>query len=118
MLTARGWSFLVIVLLLLGFGIFARIAGVAILTLTILLWFVAEFVFFVLRSHSLHRRLRVRREVWDERGPVTTLWSGASFRSAWRSGPAAGSTCLTRQWPTAYLSASITSAVWRTARDR
>jgi uncharacterized protein (DUF58 family) len=80
MLTSRGWSFLIVVLLLLGFSLFARLAAVAILTLTVLLWFVAEFALFALRAHSLHRRLGVRREVWDDRGRVTTLWSGREFQ--------------------------------------
>jgi uncharacterized protein (DUF58 family) len=80
MLTARGWSFLVVALLLLGFGVFARMAALAILALTLVLWFVAGFVVFALRSHSLHRRLYVRREVWDDRGPVTTLWAWREFR--------------------------------------
>ena len=80
MLTARGWSFLLIVLLMLACGVFARVSGLSILCFTLLLWFVSEFVVFAVRAHSLHRRLRVRHEVADERGPVTTLWAGREFQ--------------------------------------
>ncbi len=79
MLTARGWSFLLIVLMLLTFGVFARLASVSILCFTLLLWFIGEFVVFACRAHSLNRRLRVRHEVSDERGPVGTLWAGREF---------------------------------------
>ena len=80
MLTARGWSFLLLVFLTLAFSVFARLAALSILSLTMLLWFVGEFVVFAVRAHSLHRRLLVRREVWDDRGPVTTLWAGREFQ--------------------------------------
>src|SRR5947209_91483 len=80
MLTPRGWSFLLSVLALLAVGVFTRLAGLTVLSLTLLLWFVAEFVLFAVRAHSLHHRLEVRREVRDDRGPVTTLWAGRDFR--------------------------------------
>ena len=80
MLTARGWSFLLLVVLTLAFGVFVRLASLTILSLTLLLWFVGEYLVFAVRAHSLHRRLRVRRELWDERGPVATLWAGREFQ--------------------------------------
>src|SRR5580700_11294064 len=89
MLTGRGWSFLLIVLLMLAFGIVGRLAALTILCLTLLVWFAAEFVVFAMRAHSLHRRLRVRHEISDERGPVNTLWAGREFEvrvSIWGRG--------------------------------
>jgi uncharacterized protein (DUF58 family) len=86
MLTARGWSFLLVVLLMLAGGLFARVAALTILSLTLVVWFVGEFVVFASRAQSLHRRLRVTREVRDDRGAVTTLWAGREFEVRVRLG--------------------------------
>jgi uncharacterized protein (DUF58 family) len=79
MLTTRGWRFLVTVLFLLGGMILSGVTTLIFLFLTLLLWFVTEWLLFALRVRVAVRGLRVRREVHDERGPVTNLWAGRSF---------------------------------------
>jgi uncharacterized protein (DUF58 family) len=79
MLTARAWWFLLTVFLLLILGILGGFALLVLLSLTLWLWFGAEWLLFAVRAHRLGRRLVIEREVRDERGPVTTLWAGNTF---------------------------------------
>jgi uncharacterized protein (DUF58 family) len=79
MLTSRGWTFLLLTGLTLFVGVFVRLETLTIVALTALLWFVAEYALFAVRAHSLHRRLRVRRAVWDDRGAVASLWAEGEF---------------------------------------
>jgi uncharacterized protein (DUF58 family) len=79
MLTTRGWWFLLVVLLLLVLGLLGRHAALPLLSLTLLLWFLGEWLLFAVRSRLVAQHLVVEREVRDERGPVETLWAGRSF---------------------------------------
>src|SRR5262249_2740569 len=80
MLTSRAWWFLLTVFVVLLGGILLQFVPVTLLGLTLLLWFCWEWLAFAVRSRTVLRRLRVEREVADERGPVATLWAGRTFR--------------------------------------
>jgi uncharacterized protein (DUF58 family) len=86
MLTPRAWWFLLFCVLLLGFAALPRLLGnppmaeLALLGLTLLSWFVGEWFLFRWRSQFLVRRLVVRREIRNDRGPVDTLWAGRTFQ--------------------------------------
>jgi uncharacterized protein (DUF58 family) len=80
MLTSRGWLFLVVTLLLLTVGIVDEgRRTLAVLTLTLLLWFLLEWLLFALRMRLVVPGLEVERQLLDERGPVETLWAGKPF---------------------------------------
>jgi uncharacterized protein (DUF58 family) len=51
-----------------------------VLMLTLVLWFLSEWLLFALRVSLTVRALRSRRELRDARGPVDTLWAGRSFQ--------------------------------------
>jgi uncharacterized protein (DUF58 family) len=78
-LTSRAWWFLFGALLMLFCGVVLRFLPPALIGLTLLLWFAWEWLLFALRAATVRRQLRVAREIWDKRGPVTTLWSGETF---------------------------------------
>jgi uncharacterized protein (DUF58 family) len=88
MLTARAWWLLFCSVALLLFGVLAvfpqpftrHFPALALLGLTLLLWFGWEWLLFSVRAQTVVRRLQVRRELLDGRGPVTTLWAGRTFR--------------------------------------
>lgn len=81
MLTARGWWFLVIAALILAVGALGQPANVplALIGLTLSLWFGGQWLSFGIRARLVTRGLRLERQLRDERGPVTTLWSGRLF---------------------------------------
>lgn len=78
MLTARGCWFLLSVLVMLSLGLMQLSLPLALLGLTLLLWFGAQWLWFLLRLPGV-RRLRLEREVWDDRSTVATLWAGQMF---------------------------------------
>ena len=86
-MTARGWWCLFCAVVVLLAGILFRAGSPAhsgyptpvLVGLTLLLWLGWEWLFFSIRVRALLRRLRVERQVCDERGPVTTLWAGRDF---------------------------------------
>lgn len=80
MLTSRGWWFLMGVLALLAFVALANETTLTLLALTLLLWFCWEWLGFTMRVTLGVRRLRVERQLHDDRGPVEALWAGRSFR--------------------------------------
>src|SRR5438445_4963267 len=89
MLTSRAWWFLLVVLSLLALGLFdeppwrgGRGAHLTLIlvTLTLLLWFLGEWLLFVLRVSDAVPALHVRRELHDAHGAVDTLWAGRSFQ--------------------------------------
>src|SRR5262249_21871035 len=80
MLTARGWWLLVVILIVLSTVVLLGERSMTIAGLALLLWFAWEWLGFAIRAHLVLPRLRVRREVRDERGAVDTLWAGRSFR--------------------------------------
>jgi uncharacterized protein (DUF58 family) len=79
MLTARGFWFFVLILLILGAGIVLSHTTLGVLGLTLLLWFLWEWLVFSLRVHGLVRHLRVARQIRDEKGPVASVWAGHMF---------------------------------------
>ena len=79
MLTSRAWWFLCISLLVLLFGLWIGSPGLTLVPLALLFWFGGEWLLFAVRIPLAVRRLRVLREVYDERGPVATLWAGRPF---------------------------------------
>src|SRR5260370_19192034 len=88
MLPPRAWWFLVVVLSLLALGVFDNLPlreggahwTLILVTLTLLLWFLGEWLLFALRLSLAVPALRVRRELRDAHGPVDTLWAGRSFQ--------------------------------------
>jgi uncharacterized protein (DUF58 family) len=79
MLTSRAWWFLGVNLLVLLLGLATGWPALTLVPLTLLLWFGGEWLRFALRIPLGVRRLRVVRQVCDERGPVATLWAGRTF---------------------------------------
>jgi uncharacterized protein (DUF58 family) len=79
MITPRGWSLLAIVGVMLAVGLFRSQSTLAVIALAILLWFLGEWFLFTLRVRVAVGRLRVVRQLSNERGPVATLWAGQSF---------------------------------------
>jgi uncharacterized protein (DUF58 family) len=88
MLTSRGWWFLLTNAGLLALALLAnpshRMAdqrpnvSLILLALTLGLWFAWEWLLFDLRARFVSRRLRLSRELRDDRGPVDNLWAGKS----------------------------------------
>ncbi|HTU92803.1 MAG TPA: DUF58 domain-containing protein, partial [Gemmataceae bacterium] len=78
MLTSRACWFLVSVLLILSLGLLRPSLPLTLLGMTLLLWFAAQWLWFLVRLPGV-RELRIEREVWDDRSPVATLWSGQTF---------------------------------------
>src|SRR5262245_58118418 len=82
MLTARGWWFLLAVLGLLAFAGLTPPRGLTALSLiglTMLGWFLWEWLHFALQVRRALPRLVVERQVGDDRGPVDVLWCGQPF---------------------------------------
>lgn len=82
MLTARGWLFLVSVGSCLALAMIVPPDGhmpLSLLGLTLLLWFLLEWLVFACRVHMSVRQLTVEREVRDDHGEVANLWAGRSF---------------------------------------
>jgi uncharacterized protein (DUF58 family) len=79
MLTSRGYWLLVLILLSVALGIRFMIMPLGLVGLTLLLWFVWEWLMFAWRVKGLVRYLRLDRQLHDERGPVESLWAGQSF---------------------------------------
>jgi uncharacterized protein (DUF58 family) len=78
MLTARAWWFLLSVLLVLAAGLLKPALPLTLIGLTLLLWFISQWLLFLLRLPSV-REVRVEREVWDDKSAVATLWAGQTF---------------------------------------
>jgi uncharacterized protein (DUF58 family) len=78
-MTARGWWCLFSAMLVLVCGILRPQPVLTLVGLTMLLWLGWEWLFFAIRVRTLLKKLRVERQVCDERGPVTTLWAGRGF---------------------------------------
>jgi uncharacterized protein (DUF58 family) len=78
MLTSRAWWFLLSVVLILTIGLLRPSLPLTLLGLALLLWFAAQWLWFLARLPSLHR-LKSERTVWDERARVASLWAGQAF---------------------------------------
>jgi hypothetical protein len=79
MLTARGWWFILWSGAFLFLGILSSFVPLALLGLTLVLWFLVEWLLFAYRVQSTVDRLHLEREVRDEHGRVDNLWAGRSF---------------------------------------
>jgi uncharacterized protein (DUF58 family) len=79
MFTARGWWLLTLSLATVALGLFGDIPPLVPLGLALVLWIAAVGLLFYARARLVVPRLRVRRTVADDRGPVDTLWAGRSF---------------------------------------
>src|SRR5438477_12783218 len=79
MLTSRAWWLLIVSVLMLVIGFLGGQAVVAMLGLALVLWINGEGLLFNLRAKSTMRSLRLRRQVRDDRGVVTSLWAGRTF---------------------------------------
>ncbi len=79
MLTSQGWWFFIVACSLTTIGLFDRQPLLALLGLTLLLWFLAEWFLFALRVHLALPTCRLEREVRDDRGTVASLWAGHRF---------------------------------------
>src|SRR5262249_13343395 len=79
MLTGRGWWCLVTVFGLLITGVADQRWLLTLVGLTLLLWFLGQWLAFALRAYIALPALRVRRRVVDDRGPVDALWAGRAF---------------------------------------
>jgi uncharacterized protein (DUF58 family) len=81
MITARGWWFFVLLLALVALGAFDEHGWtLTVVALSLLLWFLWEWLLFTLRVRLAVSALECRRELWDEHGPVDTLWAGRTFQ--------------------------------------
>jgi uncharacterized protein (DUF58 family) len=79
MLTSRGWLFLVTALAVAVLGLSSAHATLVLVGLTLLTWFLASWLWFVVRLRLVMPRLALVRELRDERGPVDSLWAGWTF---------------------------------------
>src|SRR5438552_2142362 len=82
MLTARGWWFLVIVAFMLVLGVVllpSYTVVPAILALTLLAWFAAEWALFQFRVNAAVLRLKVSRRVVQGDREVPMVWAGLAF---------------------------------------
>ena len=78
-MTGRGWWVLAHVVAMLLVGVLREVSLLTIPSLALLLWFASEWVRFTYRVRLVVPRLRVLREVGDERGPLKTLWAGRHY---------------------------------------
>lgn len=89
MLTARGWWFLLIVVFILVMGafVFPNYTTVpAILAVTLLVWFVWEYLQFHTRSNAAVGRLRLKRLVTQGGRDAPMLWANVPFEVRARVG--------------------------------
>src|SRR5262249_14321566 len=82
MLTARGWWCFLLSLSLTALASLVSPQGhgsLVLIGLTLLLWFVSQWVLFRIRVYRIRDRLAVERALHDERGPVDNLWARRPF---------------------------------------
>src|SRR5262245_33185369 len=75
MLTARGWWLFLAILTALSAGLLAAASTLVLIALTLLTWFLTQWLVFAVRVRRLHGALSVARRLVDERGSVETLWA-------------------------------------------
>ncbi len=80
MITSRGWWFLIVTVTVLALGVLGGRFALTLVGLALFFWFLAEWFVFAWRAQIVLRDASVTREVWDERGPVDTLWAGRAFQ--------------------------------------
>jgi len=79
MLTSRGWWLLLTVLSLLFLGLGVGRAPLVLISLTLLGWVLGSWLIFAVQCRWVEGKLRVEREVRNDRGPVRSLWAGQKF---------------------------------------
>jgi uncharacterized protein (DUF58 family) len=79
MLTSRGWLLLLTALAVAAVGMSDAQATLALAGLTLVAWFLASWLWFVVRARLVIPGLVLVRELRDERGPVDSLWAGWTF---------------------------------------
>jgi uncharacterized protein (DUF58 family) len=79
MITTRGWWFILVVLSLLTLGVFDDRRTTTLLGLTLLMWFLWQWLLFTLRVRLAIPAVQVRRELRDDRGRVESVWVGHTF---------------------------------------
>jgi uncharacterized protein (DUF58 family) len=83
MLTPRGWWFLIIVLLIFAIGAFAVVNYTtvpAILALTLLLWFLSQWIYFNLAANGAVAQLQTERLVLQGGRTTPVLWANVPFQ--------------------------------------
>src|SRR5437016_4891276 len=75
MLTHRGWWFFLMALALTTVGLALQAGTVTLIALTLLAWFLGQWLQFAVRMRRLPGVLSLERAILDERGPVATLWA-------------------------------------------
>src|SRR4051794_3241576 len=75
MLTLRGWWFFIIVLGVLTVGLATGAGTVILLALTLLCWFLAQWLLFAVLVQRTRERLFVERELTDGKVPLAVLWA-------------------------------------------
>jgi uncharacterized protein (DUF58 family) len=75
MLTHRGWWFFLTILALLAVGLASGAAGVTLIALTLLTWFLGQWAAFTFHSRQLGHAAWVQRELVDDDRPLQTLWA-------------------------------------------
>jgi len=79
MLTLRGWLLFLVITITLTLSVLLEAVTLVLVCLTLLTWFLGAWLLFAVRLRLLTGRLRVVRELWDERGPVASLWAQGTF---------------------------------------
>ena len=79
MLTQRGWLLFLTLGAMLCLGTWGPFPQVSQIALVVLIWLCWEWLRFAVSVRLSGPSLRAELEVWDSRGPVTTLWAGRSF---------------------------------------
>jgi uncharacterized protein (DUF58 family) len=105
MLSPRGWWMLLLTLVVGTIGGVMSLRGSPTLLLVcvaVALWYTWEWAVFCHRTRITVRRLRLQRDVVDDRGPVKTLWAGRSYQVSVRVMLKRGRlpfAILTDRWP-------------------
>src|SRR5438445_3424574 len=79
MLTARGWNFLVLTLALLAGALAFEVSSLTLIALTLLVWFLANWLSFAVRLRLTSGRLFVERQLANPHGPVRSFWAQGTF---------------------------------------
>lgn len=79
MLTRRGRFLLLVVLIIFCFAL-ANSSTLSLVCVTLLLWFLINWLYFALHVRVLQSALHVERHLENERGAVATLWAGGKFQ--------------------------------------
>lgn len=80
MITPRGWWLMVIVSILLLVSIWGHTPSVTLVSLTLLTWILVSLFTFAIRVRQLSGKLSVLRQLYDDQGPVHSLWADRTYR--------------------------------------